>query len=433
VLMSVVIKGLVFLLVLLCSAFFSSAETALTSLNPVKLRSLVAKKVVGAKRLERILENPRRLLTAILIGNNIANVAASAMATVVILDVLTLFNVTNFALGMAIVTVIMTVIILIFGEITPKTIAIRNPESLALWMARPVRSIMWLFSPFVWLFMAVSGFISNLFGVSVSDVPLVLTEDEMRAMITMGEEEGVLEKEETQMIHGIFDFSEKIVREIMTPRTDAACIEVSLTIQEAIQLFAEKGHSRVPVYETKIDNIIGIVYAKDLLNIDPSVHLDSVRKFMRKAQYIPETKNIEALLQQMKRSKFHMAIVVDEYGGMAGLVTFEDIIEEIIGEVQDEYDQEEMLYQKEGKDQYLIDCKMSMDDLSELLGVTFPEEDDYDTLGGFVLSQLGKFPEKGEVFSFDCLELMVKEISNRRILKIQVTVLDRPEPSQGVD
>ena len=197
-LMSVVIKGLVFLLVLLCSAFFSSAETALTSLNPVKLRSLVAKKVVGAKRLERILENPRRLLTAILIGNNIANVAASAMATVVILDVLTLFNVTNFALGMAIVTVIMTVIILIFGEITPKTIAIRNPESLALWMARPVRSIMWLFSPFVWLFMAVSGFISNLFGVSVSDVPLVLTEDEMRAMITMGEEEGVLEKEETQ-------------------------------------------------------------------------------------------------------------------------------------------------------------------------------------------------------------------------------------------
>ena len=278
------------------------------------------------------------------------------------------------------------------------------------------------YDPFISLFMAISQGISKLFGMPHSDESKILTETEIRAIIQLAEEDGILEKEEKSMLDGVFKISEKKVYEIMTPRTDAVCLEAYQTIDEAIELIGEKGHSRIPIFEEKIDNIVGVLYAKDLLNVDsPS---SPVTKFARDVVFIPETKQIEDLLQQMKRAKFHLAIVVDEYGGMAGLVTFEDIIEEIVGEVQDEYDNEESSVQKLGENHFSIDASVDIDDLPEEIQKELPKaQKDYDTVGGFVLDALGAFPKKGQVFTYNQLEVKVTQIRKRRIISVEVKTL----------
>jgi CBS domain containing-hemolysin-like protein len=251
-----------------------------------------------------------------------------------------------------------------------------------------------------------------------SDETKILTETEIRAIIQLAEEDGILEKEEKSMLDGVFKMAEKKVYEIMTPRTDTICLEASQTIEDAIELIGEKGHSRIPIFEDKIDNIVGVLYAKDLLNVEsPSI---PVTKFAREVVFIPETKQIEDLLQQMKRSKFHLAIVVDEYGGMAGLVTFEDIIEEIVGEVQDEYDNESSRIQKLGDAHYQIDASVDVDDLPDIIKNELPStQEDYDTVGGFVLDALGAFPKKGDTFTYGQLEVTVTQIRKRRIISVE--------------
>jgi putative hemolysin len=409
-----------FIIVLCLSAFFSAAETAFTAANRIRLRHLIGENTSISKRLEAIYKNPKQLITAILLGNNLANVAASTLATAVLLNLLQGQGM-SMAASMTIITIFMTILLLIFGEITPKTFAIKQPETLAISFSKFILPFMLFTKPIIIVFQWISYGIGRIFGISTEEDKRVITVEEIKTMLTLGSEEGVLEKEKKEMLHSVFEFSETVVREIMTPRTDTVCISVEDTVRDAIHLIIEKGHSRIPVYEERIDNIIGIIYAKDLLSIIKSDQQDSIRKFMRQAVFIPESKNVEELLQQMKRAKFHLAIVVDEYGGMAGIVTLEDIIEEIIGEIQDEYDvNEETLITQLKNGGYLVDAGMNTKDLGEKINFEFPEDDDYDTIGGFVLSALGKFPAQGEKLTYKTLLIIVKEISKRRIHKVEI-------------
>ena len=414
------------------SAFFSSAETAFTAVNRIKLRSLNEQNVKGAKRLEKVLENPKNLITAILIGNNITNIGASAIATAFLMDTFKLIGFNNFAANMAIITGIMTFILLIFGEITPKTIAIKHPAQYALKITPAIHVVLWIFLPFIKLFSFFSFIISKGLGIN-SEVSKIITAEEVKAIINLGEEEGILDPEEKHMIEGVFKVSEKVIREVMTPRTDAICIESATGINEAILIIQENGHSRIPVYEDKIDNIQGILYAKDLLNVDKDNN-QTIKSFIRKAVFVPETKNIEALLQEMKNEKFHMAIVVDEHGGMSGIVTMEDIIEEIVGEIIDEHDIEESEIKPLTDNAYEVDASINIDDLSKYLNFPFPEEDDYDTLGGFILSLVGEFPKKGSLVEYKNITFEILEIKKRRIKSIKCTIHDlEEEPETETD
>lgn len=410
----------VFLFFLLLSGFFSSSETAFTAANQIKLRNLVTTKPRLAKRIQFIYRSPKRLLTGILLGNNLANVAATTFATAVLLDLFRSSGLSN-AWSLGIITVFITIALLIIGEITPKTLALKHPETTAILYSRPIHVFLLFFAPIIKVFEWITKGLTWVLRASNTEDQSVVTLEEIKVMMEMGNEEGVIEPEKTEMLTSIFEFSDTVVREIMTPRTDAVCMNVNSTIRDVIELITDKGHSRIPVYEEKVDNILGIVYAKDLLNVSMADRGESVRRFMRECVFIPESKNIEMLLQQMKRAKFHIAIVVDEYGGMAGLVTLEDIIEEIIGEIQDEYDQEESeLILDLGEGRYLADAAIHIDTIGHYFGIEFPETDDYDTLGGFTLSLFGKFPAKGEEVQYNCLNIRVKDIRKRRLLKLEI-------------
>jgi putative hemolysin len=415
------VKLIIFIFFLAMSAFFSSSETAFTALNKIRIRNLMERKKKKALKLQKILQNPRDLIIAILIGNNIANVAASAMATAVMLEFLKGMGLENLAIMMAIVTGIMTLLLLTFGEIIPKTLALKNPEALSLFITKPILFVLLIFKPFIILFRHISSGVSKILGISEDEADKIITYEELNTLLKISEEEGLLEKEENRMINSIFKFSDTVVREIMTPRTDAICLNINSSITDVINIIIEKGHSRLPIFEDKIDNIIGILYAKDLLTVDKDNPPQNLRKFLREANFIPESKNIEELLQQMKTAKFHMAMVVDEYGGMAGLVTLEDIIEEIIGEIQDEYDTEnppEII--NLGENHYLVDARMHLEDIGDKIDYEFPEKDEYDSIGGFVLDILGHLPEKGETMEYKNLVIKATEISKRRIIKLEI-------------
>jgi putative hemolysin len=419
---SLLYSSILFIILIILSAFFSSAETAFTAISRVKLRSIVEEGIKGSKKLEYVLSYPKRLLTAILIGNNITNVAASALATTVMADTLNKLGVYNMAAAVSIVTGTMTFIILTFGEITPKTLAVKNPSNYALRISPIMFYLMIFLYPIISLFMLISHGISWIFRMPYDDETKLLSETEIRAIIQLAEEDGILEKEEKSMLDGIFKMSEKKVYEIMTPRTDAICIESQQTIQEAIELINQHGHSRIPIYEEKIDNIIGVLYAKDLLKVD-SPSTTTVKKYMRDVVFIPETKLIEDLMQQMKQSKFHLAIVVDEYGGMAGLVTFEDIIEEIVGDIQDEYDNEGSLVSKLNDNHYRIAASLDLDDLPKEIKENLPENQDlYETVGGLILHILGELPKKGEIIHYKNMEIIVTQIRKRRIISLEIKV-----------
>lgn len=408
----------IFLSFLSLIAFFSCAETACTALNALKLRSLVEKKVKHASLLQKILENPRKLLTALLLGSSLGNVAASALATSFFLNLFQLIGPFNFILEMVVVTVAVTACILIFGEIIPKMVALKNPHKTALVLAPTIHNTIIMLSPFIVLLNFLTHGLSRRFGVSFGSEKLVTTED-IKTLVTVGEEEGVIDDVEKQMIHSIFDFSETVVRQIMTPRPDAVCMDAKSTIAEVIYVIQEHGHSRIPLFEDKIDNIVGVVFAKDLLSVSSGSL--SVKKFMRDVFFIPETQNILDLLLQMKKSKFHLAVVVDEYGGFSGLVTMEDIIEEIMGEIQDEYDEDETpMFSEIAPGKYLVDAGMNIDDLSEKMKFPFPKEDDFDTIGGFVLSLSGKFPLKGDIMDYEGLRIKVNDVSKKRILSLEI-------------
>ena len=306
-------KILVFFVFLVLSGLFSSTETAFTAINRIRLKGQFEKENPSKPKMLSDFEEPSKLITAILIGNNFCNVACSALATTIIIDIFRQLNITNLAIVMPTITVLVTILLLIFGEITPKNLALKEPERLAVFSSKFISPLLIILYPVIMIFDAFNQLVNKIFKTKSEFSNKSLSIDELKLMVDISHDDGIIESEKNKMLTSIFEFSDIIVREIMTPRTDAICISDKESVQSAIQLIINEGHSRIPVYEDKMDNIIGIIYAKDLLNVSTSEGSPNVRKFMRTAVFIPEYKAVDDLFQQMKKSKLHMAIVVDEH------------------------------------------------------------------------------------------------------------------------
>lgn len=409
-----VLEIIILFLLLAFSAFFSSVETAFTAINRSKVRKLAEENRKGSKELQKLTEDPHRFLATVLLGNNLVNIMATALATRIFLE---WFG----SWAVAISTGAMTFLILVFGEITPKTLAIRHAERVALLFSRVFFFVEMILFPISRVVMFFSQIIVRVVGEERIKSEPFLTEGEIRALIEIGGEEGLIEEEERALIHQIFEFGDTVVREIMVPRLDMISLENKTKIEKALKLALEKGYSRLPVYEGSLENIRGIVYLKDIVFALSRGEKDKkVGELVRPAYFVPETKKIIELLREMQKNKVHMAIIVDEYGGIAGLVTIEDILEEIVGEIFDEYDVQEVLFQPLKKGKILIDTRISFDEAKELLTLkTFEEEEEeFDTFGGFLYSLFGRIPRKGEKIEYDNWRFEVLRVTGHRIAKV---------------
>ncbi|KIH77942.1 putative hemolysin [Geoalkalibacter ferrihydriticus] len=400
------------------SAFFSGSETALMALDKLRVKYLVKKKKKHAERLERMLDQPDRLLGAILVGNNLVNIAASVFAT-------GLFVHLYGERGELLTILVLTPILLIFAEICPKTYSARNPERVSFWVLRPILAVMWLLAPVIWVVTRVSRLLTQWMQGDDKPSP-ILSEDEIRNIISVGEEAGVLPKENRRMLHGIFDLSAIRARDIMIPRTEVVAIEANTSFDEALLLAQEARHSRFPVYEGSLDQVVGIIHSKDILRFVGCTDEFSLRESCRPPYFVPESKRVGTLLQAFRKKRVHLAIVVDEHGGMEGIVTLEDIVEEIVGEIQDEYDAEEVEIRELGPRRYLVDGSASLRILNRRFHLQLSEEH-ANTLAGFLMHKLGVIPEKGAVWESDGLVFTVRRVVERRIEEIEM-VLPEEEP-----
>lgn len=408
-----VVELVFILLFVLLSGFFSGSETALMSVSKVKVRHDTQKGVEAAKSVDKLLKTPSQLLTTILVGNNVVNIAGSALATTLALE---LFG----ANGPWVATIGMTLLVLIFGEITPKTYATQNSEKLAYASAPYLLVLSKIFKPLIKVLIVITNFGIKMLGGDPDQQKPFITEDEIMRFVNVGKEEGVIEEEEKEMIHSIFAFDDTIVREVMVPRIDIFALEVTTSLEAVLDLIIENGHSRIPIYQKSIDNIIGVLYAKDLLKFIFQSSKDlSIRELLRPAYFVPESKKVNQLLSELKGSKVHMAIILDEYGGTAGIATIEDLLEEIVGDIQDEYDFEEVDYYYLNDNELIVDARMPVDELNDLLNISLPE-DKFDTLGGLVLNILGHIPKEGEVLEYGLIKIVINKMLNHRIVKLQV-------------
>ena len=397
---------------LLLSAYFSASETALTSLGKLKVKSLIEREGRRAELLSSWLEDPSRLLATILVGNNIVNVAFSILFTFVLLP---FFGSTAAGKVGVISTVVVVLLILVFGEITPKTYARQNAERIALKTIRSLNGLSRALSPLIGLLVFVAP------GGRKTKPGPFMTEEEIKRMISLGEEEGVLEEEEKEMIDSIFKFGDTKVQEVMVPRSDMVTIEANQGLDNILKLVMEAGHSRIPVFERRIDNIIGILYAKDLLNLweQSSRARLKVKDLVHPAYFVPETKKVNELLREFQKQRIHLAMVVDEYGGTAGLVTLEDLLEEIVGEIEDEYDKGKERIEILEKGIALVDGKTDIGEVNERLGIKLPEEE-VETVAGFVVDHLGRVPRVGEEIIYQGTKITVVEADRRRVIKVKI-------------
>lgn len=419
---------LLVIMLILC-ALASASETALTSVSRIKLRNLAEEGDKKAAEIQQLLANPNVFLSTILIVNSVATIVASSMATVLALRF-------SASWGELLSSLLLSLVVLIFCEITPKTAAVQNPLRWARVMIGPVRGTAFFLRPIVWTLSNVTkGLVRLMGGQSVRHGPFV-TEEELRLLVTVGEEEGVLEEAETEMIHSIFEFADTPVREVMIPRIDIVAMENDTTVEQAVDQALEGGFSRIPVYEETIDNITGVLYTKDMLKqLREGHNTQPIRNLVRPAHFVPETKKLDDLLLEIRQQRVHMVIVIDEYGSVSGLVTIEDLVEEIVGDIQDEYDHEEMLYERVKENEYVFSAKINIDEFNELMGTKL-ENEDYDTLGGFLYAQLDKIPVAGDTITFEHYRFTILTTRGRRIVRVQVerlpkrdaTRLNQPEP-----
>lgn len=406
--------GLLVIFVFL-AAFFSGSESALMSVNKVKIRHAAQEGNERAKSVDHLLRNISKLLTTVLVGNTVVNIAGSALATTVALKIMGPH-------GPFYATIIMTLAILIFGEIAPKTYATQNSERVSYMCAPYLRFLTTTLSPLIKVLVKITHVIVKILGSDPQKTQPFITEDEIIRFVNVGEEEGVIEEEEKEMINSIFEFDDTVVREIMQPRIDIIAVDEEDPLPDVVEVIIENGHSRIPVYKETIDNIIGILYAKDLLKfIKEGFNNITIHDLLRRAYYVPESKKVNQLLSELRHEKVHMAVVLDEYGGTAGIVTIEDLIEEIIGDIQDEYDFEELDYNFLNDTELIVDAGMPVDEMNDLLDVSLPV-DDYDTLGGLTLNILGHVPVVGESFKYENMTFTIKEMSGHRIIKIHIKI-----------
>lgn len=408
---SYTLQIIVLIFLLLLSAFFSASETALMSLSKIRIRHMVEDGVKGAKLIEKLTEDPNKLLGSILVGNNVVNIGASALATSVAVKA---FGES----GVGIATAIMTILVLIFGEITPKSIAKQRSEGVSLKVSGIVNIIVKILRPFVAIFTFISSTVLKLFGGDLNKDQPFITQEELKTMVDVGEEEGVLEEEEKEMIFNVFEFGDIQVKDVMVQRVDIVALGLDSTYDDVIDIIKEEQFSRIPVYNESIDDIIGIMYVKDLILLNNKDNF-KVQDCIREAYYTFEFKKVTELFKEMKKSRNHMAVVLDEYGGTVGIVTIEDLLEEIVGEIEDEYDELEEEIEVVKEDEYIVDGRIRLDDLSDLIGVKM-ESEEFDSIGGFVIGQLGRIPEPKEEVSYENMRFVVEEIDKNRIKKVRI-------------
>ncbi len=395
------------------SGFFSGSETALLALDKLRVRFLQQKERPGADKLAALLDNPDRLLSGILVGNNLVNIAASVIAT-------GLFVSSFGEEGELLTVLILTPVLLVFSEVCPKTYAAQYPERVSFLVLHPISFFIRILAPVIFVVSSVSRLMTSFLRKKAAE-SIFVSEDEIRAMIEVGEESGVVAAEQRRMLHGIFDLSETRVRDVMIPRTEVVGIDISANFQEVLSAVRQARHSRFPVFSENLDSIVGVVHSKDVLDYIGHTEQFSLKDLCRQPYYVPESKRIAVLLQSFRKKREHLAIVVDEYGGMEGIVTLEDVVEEIVGEIHDEYDIEEVDFRKLGEGRYLIDASMSLREVNRRFSLSFPEEH-VTTLAGHLLQVMGKIPVEGDCFEEGNVQFRVRRMEDRRIEEVEMII-----------
>jgi putative hemolysin len=413
-----------FIVCLLLSAFFSSSETAFTALHRVKMEHMANTGVPGAKRVARMMRHPEKLLSTILTGNNLVNTAAAALGTVLAVSIWKEW-------GVLIATIGVSVILLIFCESTPKLIAVRNAERLSIKLAKPVEVASRLFAPAVLALSAIASRFSKIAGGEPVSRSLV-SEEEIRTMISVGHKEGTVEESEAEMLHKVFDFGDRPVREVTVPRTEVVWIEKGTKLADFFSVYAESPLSRFPVFEESLDNVIGILSVKDVLMAlaKGAITSDSnIDDLIRPAYFAPETKRIGELFTEMQEQNYRMAVVVDEYGGTAGIVSLSRLVEEIIGPVGDELAEADRDFEAINEYTFHVDGSMRIEEANEEMGLELPEGEDYETVAGFILSLLGRIPKQGKQLRYKGLKMVITKM---RGLKIEEVLIIKEKKTEYV-
>jgi putative hemolysin len=417
---------LVIVLLTLLEGFFVAGEIALVSIRRSRVEQLVDEGRPGARRVRRLLDEPGRFLAVSQLGLTVIGFFASAYAAVSLVESLKgliapIAGASAQGIALVIVTILLALFTIVFAELVPKTLALANAERVAIALSLPIEFLARALSPLIALLTGITSTIAKAFGANVSNEAQI-TAEELRLIVERGGEQGVLEAEEEQMINAVIELGSRRVHEVMVPRIAMATIQATATFDEAIETIVEHGHSRIPVYDESVDEILGILYAKDLLPFlrESAGPRPDLRTLLRTPVYIPESMTVDDLLHEFQRRKVHLAIVLDEYGGTAGLVTIEDLLEEIVGEIQDEYDVEEPMIVRLSDDEARLDGRASVDDLAELFDTNLglEDEDEYDTVGGLIYHRIGGVPTPGDRVEVDGLTLTVESTDGRRVGKV---------------
>jgi len=420
-----ILGGGVILLLLGLSAFFSSSEIALFSLPPHRIDSMVADKLPNAKMLKRLKDDPHRLLVTILVGNNIVNIAMSSIAT----GLLSYY----FSQSVAVLTATfgITALVLLFGESAPKSYAVENTESWALRVARPVKYSEYLLLPLIVTFDYLTRQVNRITGGRGEIESTYVTREEIRDIIETGERAGVLEEDEREMLQRIFRFTNTIAKEVMTPRLDMDAVSKDATVDEAIQECVQSGHTRLPVYDGSLDNVLGIVHVSDLIRDSTYGEHDDVglEDLIEETLHVPESKNVDELLAEMREQRLHMVVVIDEFGTTEGLVTMEDVTEEIVGEILQAGEEEPIEFVHDNE--VVVKGELNIDEVNEALGIDIPEGEEFETIAGFIFNRAGRLVEEGERIEYDGLEIHIERVENTRILKARIVRTEEYDASRS--
>ena len=404
---------LILILLILLSSFFSSAETAFTTVSSIQILTLIDQNHKKAILVNKILDNKAKMLSAILIGNNLVNIIASSLATLLAQS---MFG--EYAISIA--TGILTVVVLIFGEITPKSLASTYSLKLSLLYADIIYGLMLILTPFIYIINFLSYIILRLFRIDPNAKKNTMTETELRTIVKVSHEEGVIEKEERQMITNVFDFGDAVASDVMVPKIDMTMADINSTYDELIDIFRKEKYTRIPIYQGTADTVIGIINMKDLLLYNPDKIFD-VRDFLRSAFFTYESKKVSELMMEMKKTSVNIVIVLDEYGVTSGLITLEDLLEEIVGEIHDEYDADEDCVREVAPNKYIIEGQLKIADLNDRLDLKLHSEE-YDSVGGLIIEKLDRFPNPGDKIIIDNISLKVVSMDKMRIDSIEVMV-----------
>lgn len=422
------LEGILLASCVILSAFFSGSEIALSSLDKLTLKRLIKEKGRKAHHIEFLLSKPSRWLITILIGNNFVNIAAASLATLMVQKIVkgTAGQVVGIATG------VMTFVILIFGEILPKSYCQHHAEDISIKIARPIFLLSKILSPLVRTLTFLTQTVLRLTGTKEIQTNRLITEREIHALIDLGQEEGALEEQEEELVHSALEFDETQAKEIMVPRTNMVCISEEASIVELADLIKKVGYSRIPVYQKNIDNITGIAYARDLLNFINNLSKEKkVKEIMHRPIFVAYTINLGRLFRRLQKERTHLAIIVDEYGGVAGMLTIEDLLEEIVGEIEDEYDrtEEKITILKDGA--ALIKAETDIDEINEKLGTHLPEKTDaFESIGGFIFDILERIPVKGETIEYGNLKVEIVDADKRHIKKVKIWQIAKEESKE---